>query len=100
MFTPITYDCCNRPMFLGDLVQGSFNSITFKGVLTLDLSTFEAIVRTYPEDVPVLIESIIDLRPITGIERLKSDFDKDAVNTFKGKILSELDYYIKENNYA
>ena len=100
MFTPIAYDCCDRHMFLGDLVQGSFTNLTFKGVLALDLSTYEVVVRTYPEDIPVLIDCITDLCPITGIERLKPDFDKNAVNAFRDKVLSELDYYIKEINYA
>ena len=100
MLTPITCDCCNRPMFLGDLVQGSFTNLTFKGVLALDLSTYEVVVRTYPEDIPVLIDCITDLCPITGLERLKPDFDKNAVNAFRDKVLSELDYYIKEINYA
>lgn len=100
MFTPITCDCCNRLMFLGDLVQGSFTNLTFKGVLALDLSTYEVVVRTYPEDIPVLIDYITDLCPITGLERLKTDFDKNAVNAFRDKVLSELDYYIKEISYV
>ena len=100
MFTPITCDCCNRPIFLGDLVQGSFTNITFKGVLALDLSTHEVVVRTYPEDIPVLIDYITDLYPITGLEQLKPDFDKNAVNAFKDKVISELDYYVKEINYV